>query len=76
MVIITRTLQLALAVVSALMIVVAQANDMGIAALLRSAIDVACTSSQSDLAQMANRLGNTNGAEEKLIKVRGVTIGW
>lgn len=76
MVIITRTLQLALAAVSALMIVVAQANDMGIAALLRSAIDVACTSSQSDLAQMANRLGNATGTEEKLIKARGVTIGW
>lgn len=76
MAIITRTLQLALATVSALTIVTAQANDKGIAALLRSAIDVACTSPQNDLAQMANRLGDAAGAEEKLIKARGVTIGW
>jgi hypothetical protein len=82
MMIITRTLQLTLAtvllliIVIVLIILIAQVNDKDIAALLRSAIHVTCTSPQNDLAQMANRLGDANGVEEKLIKARGVTIGW
>jgi hypothetical protein len=54
----------------------AQANDNGIAVLLRSAIDVACNSPQDDLTRMANRLGDANGAQEKPIKAGAVTIGW
>jgi hypothetical protein len=74
--IIKRTLQLAFAATSVSVIVMVQANDTGIAALLRSAIDITCISSQNDLTETANRLGNVNGAEEELIKAHGATIGW